>query len=77
MRWLFVLLCLSYNLKVQSQSSESNQVESEKLSISKGNTLYQSGLKALKVKPEIGIVPLKEAQAIFKKQKKVAMTEKA
>ena len=72
MRWLFVLLlCLSFFLNAKSQVSETSKVESEKLSISSANRLYQNGLKALKVKPEKGIVLLKEAQAIFKSQKKL------
>jgi tetratricopeptide (TPR) repeat protein len=71
MKWLFVLLCLSYVLNANSQASETNAVESEKFSIERANSLYQNGLKALKVKPETGIVQLKEAQFIFKNRKKI------
>lgn len=71
MRWLFVLLCLNYYLNAQCQSSETNESESGKLSVSKANRLYQSGLKSLKLKPELGIGQLKEAQIIFRNHKKV------
>ncbi|HOY95523.1 MAG TPA: ATP-binding protein [Catalimonadaceae bacterium] len=71
MRWFLVFICLISVLQAQSQISEINEGESEKLSISNANTLYQNGLKALKVKPETGIVMLKEAQFIFKNRKKV------
>jgi len=71
MRLMIVFLSLYFGVRAQSQKVDLNQGTSKKISVSKANTLFENGLKALKIKPETGIVQLKEAQFLFKSQKKV------